>query len=182
MCISVSYDSTCVLFIAHISCFFPRCQSWADYLSDFKFSLWLSFCSFSVSVVHNSGSGTLEVSVSQKVLALCPGCHVWPIFYSGDPFQFSSFLVPTFPLTEEFPFLLSWELWSWTGPVWLGISSLHALSSHKQGTCPWTSVSLRQRLPQDFHCPFVLTGLLSEPISLHASRWQCLPPSALRLD
>lgn len=145
MHLSILWQHICTFHCSHLL-FLSKMPVLGCYLLDFKFSLWLSFCSFSLSVVHNSGSGTLEVSVSQKVLDFCPGCHVWPIFYSGDPFQFSSFLVPTFPLTEEFPFLLSWELWSWSGSVWLGVSSLHALSSHKQGTCPWTSVSLRQLL------------------------------------
>lgn len=145
MHLSILWQHICTFHCSYLL-FLSKMPVLGCYLSDFKFSLWLSFCSFSLSVVHNPGSGTLEISVSQKVLDLCPGCHVWPIFYSGDPFQFSSFLVPTFPLTEEFPFLLSWELWSWSGSVWLGISSLHALSSHKQGTCPRTSVSLRQLL------------------------------------
>ena len=89
-----------------ISYFFPRSQSWADCLLYFKVSLWLSFCSFPLPVDHSPGTGTLNVSVSREVPALCPRCHVWRVFYSGDPF--SLILIPCahFPCHRSFHFTL----------------------------------------------------------------------------
>lgn len=171
------------------SCFFPRSQSWADYLLGFKVSLWLSSCSFPLSADHSSGSGTLKVSVSQEGPALCTGCPVWRIFYSGDPFSLI-LLIPCAHLScHRSSHFDSREncgaeaaLSGWAFPP--RPPSPHASRGHVPGQVHPSDSSFRKTVSSSTSSilpSFVLAAWPSKPISLTASRWQHFPPSALRL-
>lgn len=118
------------------SCFFPRSQplSWLPVRFPWSPSGFLP--ALSLSADHSSGSGTLKVSVSQRGQPLSR-CPVWRIFYSGDPFSLILLTLCPFLSVTEFPFWLSWELWSWR---WLCLAG-HFLLAHplsrKRRTCPW---------------------------------------------
>lgn len=179
-----------VCFSLLTSCFFPRSQSWADYLLDFKVSLWLSFCSFPLPVDLSPGTGTLNVSVSQEVPALCPRCHVWCIFYAGDPFSLI-LLTPCahFPCHRSFrsyslencgaeAALSGWAFPPCTPPPHTSRGAVPG-QVHPSGSCFLKTV--RSSTSSILHA-FVLAAWLPKPIPLTASRWQHVPPSALRLD
>lgn len=159
----------------------------------FNFSLqFLSAC-FPFLQFGTPESGSLKVFMSQRVPALCPGGHLWPLV----PIFYSCVLFPLVLLVARAPICHHRGLYIL---MLMGIVELKPLLSvrHFLLVCPplrqggtWflkERVSLAASSPKPVKSsasrafgPFVLAGLLSKAISLDTSRWQHPPPCALRL-
>lgn len=144
---------------------------------------------FSFSVVHDSASGRLRGSVSQQVLTLCHWCHIWPLlsFYSCN--LFLPILIPHAGLSSQrgVYILTSWDLWSWRHAGWAFPPCTPSPQKKKtlvpERKCPSGSYSLSLWSPPPPQLPALLCGCADITlISQDISRWQHLPPCALRLD